>query len=478
MIQETPAYQTADYMELLLRHLVRDPVVYARAQQFSLVGEDFMLSDEYGSQIYKVLVDCIMMAGKAPVSFELLGMLLRTKLEACAIPDAQHESVFELLSFMYSGELNTVYFCDTLKDFIRHRRQVKARTEAGEDLTLLHSRLDEIGVQLDCSDGLTGAVSVNPFKTLLLPKTREMTLTGFTELDTATDGHGPGEFALVIGYSGGGKTAMGCNIVQYNAVTGVPATYVSMEADEQEIANRFYSNYFGIPYKVLRNGTGKAQLAEAFNKAADSEQAQIDRDNLANNLHLEGLKGLAPLTCNQIHERLLRHYEESGHIPKVLVIDQLQFLSPNKPKKNADGWEVELAVAADADELSHRSVGGVMPAVWLQHQAKGKLKRTFSREDIQGFKGVIQKADLVIGIGRESQRSNTFTMFSIKVRHTADFELDYTGELEYMRFVSQVNQALAMKGYTAQAGPVDPNSLRRDANAPAEEEPTYNGPKE
>ncbi|NBP46169.1 MAG: hypothetical protein EBU72_13320, partial [Betaproteobacteria bacterium] len=59
----------------------------------------------------------------------------------------------------------------------------------------------------------------------------------------------------------------------------------------------------------------------------------------------------------------------------------------------------------------------------------------------------IHKADITVGIGRENQQSQDFSIFSIKTRHCPDFSLSYLGDLAYMKF-----EARATTGSLAQAG--------------------------
>lgn len=443
MPTEEPIYRSSDYIELLIRHLARSKKVSQAAAAYRLTGEDFITSEDYGVQLYSILVDSVLEATECPVAPDLLALLFKNKMDNKDLTPDQREQAIELFEFIYQGELNPDYFTGTLKNFLEYRRLAKAQIEHSSDIEAFAERVREVGIELSSSIGLEGAVSVNPFETpLILPATRGMILTGFPSLDAITRGLSPGEYGQIIGYSGGGKTAMGSNIALYNGSSGVPAMYISMEADEFEMSNRFYSNFFDIEYRNLREGG--SVVAALLNQKFREEQYREKRELLRSNLCIEGLKGLSPLNCNQLQQRIVQKYETTGFIPRVIVIDQLQFLEPNQPKKNEPGWEAEQRVAADVDELSHMELQGVKPVVWALHQAKGKLKRVFSREEIHGFKGVVHKPDICLGIGRENEQSADFSIFSLKVRHCAPFVLNYIGDLAYMRFLEVSNEALAL----------------------------------
>jgi hypothetical protein len=74
--------------------------------------------------------------------------------------------------------------------------------------------------------------------------------------------------------------------------------------------------------------------------------------------------------------------------------------------------------------------------LWVQHQAKGKTKPYFTREEIDGFKGIIHKTDLTLGVGRANDRSSEINLFSMKVRHCPDFKITLKTEFEYMTVTS------------------------------------------
>jgi hypothetical protein len=75
-----------------------------------------------------------------------------------------------------------------------------------------------------------------------------------------------------------------------------------------------------------------------------------------------------------------------------------------------------------------------MFAVWLLHQASGKMNKTYTNAEISGFKGVLKPADMVLAIGRESPQDNVVNIFSIKSRHAKNFCYTYLAELEFMNF--------------------------------------------
>lgn len=446
MIKEiVPTVNSSDYIELLLRHLVRDPAVFAKASDYHITGDDFVLSNDYGMSVYKGMVDSIMEINTCPIDPALFGMHLSKRFASREIDEQLYDGCADLMFFMYSGTLNTDYFLKSLKDFLLAKRGAKAVFQTGENIPELTTKLADIGIILDMADGLEDAENVHPFLAPVFSVTSQTVLTGFRTIDQITNGLAPGEYGQVIGYSGGGKTALGCCFAFNAAETGHNATFVSLEGSAQEISNRFYANLFEISYSELHKGSQNMRLTEEFRAPENAERIALMQKHLS----IEGMKGLTPVNADQIYSRLVQKYETTGFIPKVVVIDQLQFIEPRNRAKSDAEWQCEKKAAAEIDELSHMEVGGKNFACWLLHQAKGKLKRIFTREDLDGFKGIIHKADLTIGIGRENQQSQDFAIFSIKARHCPDFATNYLGKLVYMKF-EDVNQGstLAREGFT------------------------------
>ena len=443
--ESNPTITSNDYVELLLRHLVRDPAVFNKARDFRVTGDDFILNDEYGMSVYKGVVDSVMEINSCPIDPALFSLHLNKRLSSREIPEELYDSCCELMAFMYSGTLNTEYFLRTLKDFLRAKRGSKAVFQYQDNITELSGRLGDIGVALDMADGLDGAENVHPFLAPIFSVTSDTVLTGFRSLDQITNGLAPGEYGQIIGYSGGGKTALGCCFAFNAAEAGNNATFVSLEGSTTEIAHRFYANLFEIPYTELHKGAANMLLEQEFRDPQHADKLALMQQHLS----IEGMKGLTPVNVDQIYARLVQKYETTGFIPKVVVIDQLQFIEPRNRLKSDAEWQCEKKAAAEVDELSHLQIDGHNFACWLLHQAKGKLKRIFTREDLDGFKGIIHKADLTIGIGRENQQSQDFSLFSIKARHCPDFSLNYLGNLVYMKFQDAAqSSSLAREGFS------------------------------
>lgn len=423
----------AEYYELMLRHLIRDPEFHKQAVMLGVKAEDFLSSIVGGVVIYKIFAEVALEVNSTPISTDLFRLKLKSKFDENPNLVGKEEQAAELYEKVYTQAIDSKFANENLRSFIKRRRQVKASQEHGTNHDALNAALNEIEKEL-ASKSVNAVVTVDyPFKKLLKQSLTTLIPTGFARVDAALGGGGiaKGEYGLIVGYTGGGKTAMAVSIAKANAIMGNKAAFVSMEETTINISNRFYSQVFRINYSDLRNGKAGMELEQLFNDNPDDPHRKLLADNLA----LFGLKEAAPVTPQAVLDTLRKHYDETGFIPDVVVVDQMQFMEPNDKKKNESSWDMQARLSSHCDWLSHQTIGGQPFGLWVLHQAKGgKMKKFFTHAEISGFKGILQPADIGIGIGREDQKSKDFGIFSLKTRHTAGFESDYEGELEYMTF--------------------------------------------
>ncbi len=423
----------ADFYELVLKHLIRDPETLKKAQALGMEPEDMLSTAEAGIVMYKIFAEIALSVKEAPIAKELFLLHLKNKFDTNSSLDVFADSASELFEKVYAGDLNSKYLTDNLKDFVKRRRQQKAKLNHKNDIDSLREELNEIDKDLSSNELAQNIVIEHPFRKLLKRELTSLIPTGFARIDTLLGGGGvaKGEYGVIIGYTGSGKTASATNIARHNAIIGNKVAFVSMEETASDIANRFYSQVFQINYSQLRNGQAYLELEQMFNSEDNAHHKKLLETNLA----LFGLKGLSPITPAAILGILQQYAKEHNFVPDLVLIDQMQFLEPNEKKKNEAIWDIQARLSNDCDWLSHQKINGQFFGLWVLHQAKsGKLKKYFTTAEISGFKGILQPTDIAVGIGREGERSNEFGFFSLKTRHTGGFEVDYDGELQFMTF--------------------------------------------
>ncbi len=421
-----------DFYELLIKHLFRDPETLKKAREIGMLPEDLMSSAEYGIAIYKEFADIPLQVGTGPVDMRLALIHLKGKLESGAIPQMMEDQAIKLVTWIYEGEITPNYFTDGLKRFILRRRGEKIKKEHIDDTDQLREQLNLLATNLVMDEAKAKMSIVNPFEELILPAFQALIPCGFRRVDEKLLGSAYGDYNLLTGFSGSGKTAVATNMAEFQAtVCDKKVAYMAMEDTKEGMALRFYSRSYELNYSMLRKGDLNLRLQESF----DLDQTPR-RELLKKNLRIFSLKGMTPISCDSIYGLLLKHYEETGWFPDVIYCDQMQFMSLNSTYKKYDSvWQEQEKLSHECDELSHKNIGGNPYVLWVLQQLKGKVKIKLDKTDVQGFKGIDQPSDLNIAIGRRDERSREFRFQSLKSRHSEPFEVDYTGQLEYMRFL-------------------------------------------
>ena len=415
-------YDNADFIEMLLKHLFRSELVLKKAIDLKLTGADLITDGDYNLQVYRILADLAIEIGSAPIDRKLLDILIKHRVSPQLIIICN-----TLLDHIYAGQdLMPEYFANQLYPFLKHRRSSKIVQNAGVDLEKIiqeHNRLI-IPMQMEDQSLPISELFVRPTEKLLKKSISTMISTGFPRLNTlCAGGLGVRDLGLIVGYSGQGKTTMACCMAKGAALEGNKVLLVSFEEDTEDISNRIYANLYNQDYSSLHNGSGYMMLEELWGK----NDAEIKRDILTANLVVAGLKSLAPMTTKTLKEYIRRNAEETGYIPSLIIVDQLSFLEPNIIRKDdQQAWQREGQVIKDLAAFSHQEIiegSNQYFGLWVLVQARGNVKAYFKREDIQGYKAIINPASLVLGIGRENEMSNNFQIFSMKSRHSGSFML-------------------------------------------------------
>ena len=447
----------SDFSEMLIKYMTRDAEVFRRCQEMKLVGDDFMVDYAFGNEVYREFVNTINHIGRAPIIQDTLLRHIKTKIDDGNIEQKNVESVIEFFGFIYDTPVDDPSFILTrLPGFLMKHRTNKVMLAYQDDPAALTTQLNQIKFQIDTATSSDGVKVYYPFRDLIFKTQSRLIGTQITKLDDKIKGLLLGEYALLVGFSGGGKSTVGTNIVCNCAEIGMNSSYISCEETHDNMAQRFYSKAYRIPYAALRGGTANYEL-----EAKKAEYEAKMGNNLANCLNLISVKGVTDITPDFLHSKLVHQFEETGFVPTIVMLDQMQFISPNTTlRRSAGAWEVEKLVSAELDELSHKTVGGRNFILWVQHQARGKLKKRFTREDIDGFKGIIHKADLAIGLGKDDIHSNEIDLFSLKVRHTGEFGITIRANFEFMDVSSEVPDIVAAElTQAATTNPVDTNAV-------------------
>jgi replicative DNA helicase len=424
-------YNDADYIEMTIRCLYREKKVLQKALDLAVKPEDFG-----GINIYRLFAEAALNIAESPINPKLCLAEIKTLFKKYDILEADFETVLKFHDFIYSEQpVNADYLLKNLADFVRFRRYQAIKADkigSPEDLVKEASRLV---ADIETRDNTAEVKVFNPFRELVVLQHKETIPTGFNAIDSEARGLNLQELGLIIGHSGSGKTAMAVYSAIQSAKRNRKVLYLSLEEPAENICSRVYSNVFRIPYTDLHKGSALKQqdLRESFSQMSEIEKAGLQ------NLQVHDLRYVTPITCRYIQNYLDQLYETTGYHPDVIYIDQLDYIT--SIEKCDQQWQKYERAAFEVDKLCDHLIGGQHKfSVFLLHQAAGKMTKRYTNAEISGFKGVIKPADMVLAIGRDSTLDNNVNIFSLKCRHSKNFQYEYLAELEYMNF-EQVDSA-------------------------------------
>lgn len=452
------------FLKVVIAHLFKSEDCNKRAREVKLTAEDFVVSASIGVQVLKPIAEIALNAGAAPMPLYMAEVHLQNKIAANEILPIQTLSAASTLKEIYAIEpdATTIPFIkEQLVPFMKTRREASVLTKHMGNADDLFVNLSRLKTEISAVSNNATKWIVSPFADASLGAVTEFIPTGIPELDLALGGgFGRGDYTILAGYTGGGKTTMGVMLCANGANLGYNTLYISREEQYQNIKNRFRANRYNIPYSNLRSGTNitEQELRQIM-------EEKIDVTNMMNkHLRIGNVRDYGDVfTAQSALEIIQQHYREENWAPDLVVIDQLEFMEPVAPGKYEKEWDKQAVITNEVDRIiTHHVLGGKHQlTVVLLHQAKGAPKYIFTTDQLSGSKGILKPADLAIGVGRRATTSTEFSCFSLKTRHNGPFKLDMDGsELQYMRFNFISNSEKVIPGGNIFTKKTEPNTGR------------------
>ena len=212
--------------------------------------------------------------------------------------------------------------------------------------------------------------------------------TGFTELDTLTNGLHPGQLILIAARPALGKSTLALDFARAAAIGhDMPTIFFSLEMGRSEIAMRLLSAESNIFLQKLRKGDVRSDdwttLASTRGRIADAPLYIDDSPNM---------------TLVEIRAKCRRLKQKVGL--KLIVIDYLQLMTSGKrvESRQQEVSEFSRALKLLAKELQ-------VPVIALSQLNRGPEQRVDKKpalSDLRESGSLEQDADMVILLHRES----------------------------------------------------------------------------
>jgi replicative DNA helicase len=210
--------------------------------------------------------------------------------------------------------------------------------------------------------------------------------TGFLDLDTLTAGFHPGEFVVVAGRTGVGKSGFMLSVALNLAFwEGVPVAVFSLEATRHQLLFRMLSILSGVPLMNIRMGF-----------VPDPEWREIEKLGIALAEKPLYVDDSPRLTTIELREKSKRLREERGIA--VVFVDYLQLLSGpfRRNTRQEELADISMELKAIAKELN-------IPVVALSQLSRQVERRGDGRPqlvDLRGSGQIEEVADIVLFIHR------------------------------------------------------------------------------
>lgn len=257
--------------------------------------------------------------------------------------------------------------------------------------------------------------------------------TGFSDLDSLTNGWQPGQVIVVAARPAVGKSTIGLDFIRSAAIVcNIPAAIFSLEMGRDEIIQRTLSAECRIPLHDIRAGRlTEGDYTKMAKRIADIGEAPLFIDDSAN------------MSITEIQAKCGRLKDQ--HNLGLVMIDYLQLMgSPTKSEsRQNDVSEISRSIKLMAKKLE-------VPVIAISQLNRGPEQRTDKKpllSDLRESGSIEQDADMVILLSRpdyqekEHPRAGEADLHVAKHRNGPTTTITVAFQGHYSRFVDMASPA-------------------------------------
>lgn len=204
---------------------------------------------------------------------------------------------------------------------------------------------------------------------------------GLHDIDELTGGMRLGQFIVIAGRPGHGKTTLGAQVARNVAHQGIPTEIFSLEMPKEELGQRNASAETGIAFEDIRDGRVDAEAIERlieYDTSQENYPMTVDDD--------------PGQTVGEIALKVRKSAREKG--TKVFVIDYLQLVKPDNPTGNPT---VDVAIVSESLRRLGRTQKVIIIALaQLNRESAGRDDGKPKLTDLRQSGQIEQDANLVI----------------------------------------------------------------------------------
>jgi replicative DNA helicase len=221
---------------------------------------------------------------------------------------------------------------------------------------------------------------------------------GLRTIDERTGGFKRGEFSVMAGRPGMGKSALGVAIAKSQAAAGYNVLLFSLEMTSADVADRAiadaaWDEHNPIPYQSMRLGNVSREQQQRLTEAA----LAFDRQPLI-------IEPQAGLTLPQIAARARKHHQRLQRQGKTLDVIHIDHMHIIKPSNRYQGRPVqELTEISNGLKALAKDLNiAVIAMAQLNRGVENRDNKRPTMSDLRESGSIEQDADLVIMVYREA----------------------------------------------------------------------------
>ena len=221
---------------------------------------------------------------------------------------------------------------------------------------------------------------------------------GLRTIDERTGGFKRGEFSVIAGRPGMGKSALDVAIARSQAAAGYNALLFSLEMTSADIADRAiadaaWSDHSPIPYQNMRLGKVSIEQQQRLTEAA----LAFDRLPLI-------IEPQAGLTLSQIAARARKHHQRlqrQGKTLDVIHVDHMHIIRPSNRYQGRPVQEV-TEISNGLKALAKDLNVAVIAMAQLNRGVENRDNKRPTMSDLRESGSIEQDADLILLMFREA----------------------------------------------------------------------------
>jgi len=258
----------------------------------------------------KVILDKILNLDFDPKTFKPSLKSLKNNFHYNSLYETTKEAVDELKDHYETGEENAIEIARKMED-------VTSKIIISNDNVRI---LEE-----DIFDNIDNHIDLIKDKKKKPEKYRGIT-TGFSEIDQATGGWINGEFSLILGRPGMGKSILLTNFAYTAFKKNYNVIYITIEMPLEQQKNRFYSLLTGIEYNKIKFPTNltEPEMEKLEKKIRESEE---EHSNYFWTID-------SPENCSAafLESRIMSFQNNKNQKAHLLIVDPIYLMTPSNKK--------------------------------------------------------------------------------------------------------------------------------------------------